>query len=145
GQPGLLGSERTAARRADEQPGPGEPPAGARRRRRLHRRDRHGHPRPRGGGGPPSRTGDPPARRRRGPVVGGPDGIGRIGLSAPWGRPHAQPEYIMTIATQAPAAAEASGNLTVRPRRPVAPEPCHAAAAATTSHGHSATQPYSGR
>ena len=60
--------QRAAARRADEQPRPGQPRAGARRAAHVHGRDRAGHARRGRGRGARARAGDPAARRRRGPL-----------------------------------------------------------------------------
>ncbi|MCO5556170.1 hypothetical protein L7F22_009714 [Adiantum nelumboides] len=70
GRSGVLGGERAAARRADEQPGPGQPRAGARRAAPLRGRRRARDPRPGCGRGAGAGPGDRPARRHRGPLVG---------------------------------------------------------------------------
>ncbi len=53
GHPGGLQRQRAAARRADQQPGPGQPRGDPGRAAHLHRRGRPGHPR-RGRGGRPA-------------------------------------------------------------------------------------------
>ncbi len=66
-----LGGQRAAARRADEQPRPGEPAGDPRRAEDVRRCGRPGDARRGRGGGARARAGAPPARRRRGPLERG--------------------------------------------------------------------------
>ncbi len=68
GLPGGVGRQRPAARRADEQPRPGEPRGGPRRARPLRGGRHPREPRSGRGDGPEPGAGADPAGRRRGPV-----------------------------------------------------------------------------
>ena len=80
GHAGRLGRQRAAARRADQQPRPGQPRAGARGAAHLRRRDRAGHPRRGRRARAQPRQGDPAARRHRGRLE---RGLRRPGVAWP--------------------------------------------------------------
>ena len=79
---GLVCRQRPVTRRAHQQPGPGQPRAGAGRPPPLCRSRRAGHPRSRRRCGAAPGTGHPAPGRQRGSLVGGLPGSGRTGLTA---------------------------------------------------------------
>ena len=138
GHAGLLRRQRAAAGRADEQPRPDQPRAGARRDRPLPRRDRAGHPRPGRGARRSSRTGRsccPTASRTPGATTcwswsSWPERLFPMGRSAdtPWEQASTRAwpgRASMTIAVSAPTptSSERRGRWRAALARPGRPRP----------------------